>query len=522
MLYYDNQSCPLRHLLQLKGSVFPKALRYAIPSLLLSIGVVVLMKTMEIELQLEGGGQIWTGYNLALSFLLVFRTQQAYARWWEGGTLLQQIRGEWYNATSSLFAFTSADEAKKLQVQQFQQLMVRLMSMLYCSALQEVSMVQDEKFEILDTTGLDQKSLKYIRNSTDRCAVILQWIQRSVVTGMGSGVVPAPPPVVSRVFQELGRGMVNLHNVKKIKEFPFPFPYAQMITFMLLIHWIITPLGNLLLVDNKAWAITLSFISVLFFWSINYIAIEIEIPFGDAVNHLPIKEMQAEMNRSLRVLLDKRSQTPPAFELNAMRNSPGNIRGVTKFRATMQLREALAGLQEGDDEDEEEKDKEEDEEEEEMEEEYESGSAASSDRNAESTKVTRLVGALSGVSSKRTVRISESTSSRKSSRPSALKTTSVTFSQHKSASADSVISPWPSSSDGGSGGGGAAGRKSALRAPKRQQQPQDGEAQAEVAAGQQHAAAGREPSPRPPGAGPLERVDISGEAPNSDAGTHEI
>lgn len=387
MLYYDNQSCPFRHLLQLKGSVFPRSMRYALPSVLLSIAVHVYLKEMDIKIESTSGGQVWTGYNLALSFLLVFRTQQAYSRWWEGGTLLQQIRGEWYNATSSLFAFTSADEAKKAQVQQFQHLIVRMMSLLYCSALQEVSMVQDDKFEILDTVGLDEKSLRYLRHSPDRCAVILQWIQRSVVTGMASGVVPVAPPVVSRVFQELGRGMVNLHNVKKIKEFPFPFPYAQMITFMLVIHWVITPVGNLLLVDNSIWSIVLSFISVLFFWSINYIAIEIELPFGDAVNHLPIKDMQTEMNRSLKVLLDKRSQIPPSFSGDSVSSTPSTVRGVTKFHATsMSMKAILSGLAEVDDEDED-----------------FDGIGADFEVEDDSNKSWGLVSSLSGVTSKKSV-----------------------------------------------------------------------------------------------------------------------
>merc|ERR1712232_777828 len=109
------------------------------------------------------------------------------------------------------------------------------MSMLYCSALQQVAMMEDERFEIIDNYGMDADSLHYLHNSLDRCEVLLQWIQRLVVSNMSDGVVTVPPPVVSRVFQELSRGMVNMHNVKKIKEFPFPFPYTQMISAMLLV-----------------------------------------------------------------------------------------------------------------------------------------------------------------------------------------------------------------------------------------------------------------------------------------------
>jgi len=53
--------------------------------------------------------------------------------------------------------------------------------------------------------------------------------------------------------------------------------------------------------------------AVFGFWSINFIAAEIEMPFGDDNNDLPIAELQQEMNRDLKVLLCEESQHPPSF-----------------------------------------------------------------------------------------------------------------------------------------------------------------------------------------------------------------
>merc|ERR1719487_863410 len=108
----------------------------ALPAVFVVVAMRFFMDRHGYEREALGGNQIWTGYNSALAFLIIFRTQKAYARWWEGGTLLQQVRGEWYNAASSLIAFSSSDEEKSDQVRDFQHLMVRLMSLLYCSALQ--------------------------------------------------------------------------------------------------------------------------------------------------------------------------------------------------------------------------------------------------------------------------------------------------------------------------------------------------------------------------------------------------
>lgn len=48
------------------------------------------------------------------------------------------------------------------------------------------------------------------------------------------------PPILTRVYNQLGNGIVNLSNARKIADFPIPFPLSQMITVMLLFHWVVT------------------------------------------------------------------------------------------------------------------------------------------------------------------------------------------------------------------------------------------------------------------------------------------
>mmetsp|Transcript_20566 Transcript_20566/g.44972 ORF Transcript_20566/g.44972 Transcript_20566/m.44972 type:complete len:610 (+) Transcript_20566:78-1907(+) len=314
MLYYENTRPALEFVFHWRGSVLPQAMFMAIPNAITCYLVGLVMRELELDFEI-GNSQAWTGYNAAVGFLLLFRTQTAYARWWEGGSLLQQARGEWYNAVSSLVAFCDQDPSMTWQVDCFQHLLVRLMSMMHCSALQQVAMMEDASFEIIDTFGIDDDSLEYLQMSSDRCEVLLQWIQRHIVNNMHNGVLNIPAPVISRVFQELSRGIVNLINARKVKQFPFPFPFAQTSAVMILMHWIITPIANsLLMKDNPTWAIMLTFVATLGFWSIHYIAIEIEMPFGDDANDLPIPRMQREMNRSLLVLLEREAQKAPSFE----------------------------------------------------------------------------------------------------------------------------------------------------------------------------------------------------------------
>merc|ERR1711907_367011 len=103
---------------------------------------------------------------------------------------------------------------------------------------------------------------------------------------MGSTVevIKIAPPILSRVYNQLGNGIVNLNNARKITEFPIPFPLAQMITIMLLVHLCLTTIVCASSVSSTVWAGVISFVIVMAFWSINFIAVELEMPFGDDPN----------------------------------------------------------------------------------------------------------------------------------------------------------------------------------------------------------------------------------------------
>lgn len=296
--------------------MFPRAVFLALPNAMLAwILSSYIYEENRDEKSTKNAVSILAGFSSVLFFVLYFRSNIAYDRWWEGGTLLQKTRGEWFNAYSSLIAFSATDPAKQDQVEEFHHLLARLMSLLFCCGLQQVSPNKDRGFEIIDTTGIEQKSLQFLNESSDKVEVILQWIQRSTVLHMQTGVLPVAPPVLSRAFQEVSRGIVNLQNARKIADFPFPFPFAQTSMVMLLIHWAATPIlcGQLL---QRNLAAVVSFSVIFFIWCINYIALQLEQPFGSDANDLPMGQMQREWNKSLGTLLAKRAQRPPMFEYN--------------------------------------------------------------------------------------------------------------------------------------------------------------------------------------------------------------
>jgi hypothetical protein len=211
-------------------------------------------------------------------------------------------------------AFCNAAPEKKEEIIVFQQQLVRLFSLLFGCALTQLSSMETNRFELLNLDGFDGASLRFLQQCPDKCEVTLQWIQRLIVESEQKQILKIAPPILSRVYNELGNGIVNLNNARKIKEFPIPFPLAQMIMVMLVFHAVVTPLICAATLPHMAWACILTFIITFSYWSVLYIALELEMPYGDDANDLPLHEMAESMNASLRQMMDPLACHVPKFD----------------------------------------------------------------------------------------------------------------------------------------------------------------------------------------------------------------
>jgi predicted membrane chloride channel (bestrophin family) len=320
MIYYEPGYWGVGVLWKLNGSVFPKALVWALPCSIFAVVAHYLMnnemdgnqkKTFGVT---EAGVTSFGAFSFVLGFLITFRSQKAYDRWWEGGTLLQQLRGEWFNSFSCLVAFCNSAQEKQKDVHKFQRQLVRLYSLLYGCALEQVSSMQVNSFELINLNGFDEDSLYFLKRAPDRCEIVLQWIQRAIVENDQKQILKIAPPILSRVYNELGNGIVNLNNARKIKQFPIPFPFAQMITVMLLFHAVLTPMICASTMETALWAGAVTFVVTFCYWTIMYIALELEMPYGDDPNDLPLRDMAEDMNKSLCWMIQPQASVVPMFD----------------------------------------------------------------------------------------------------------------------------------------------------------------------------------------------------------------
>lgn len=323
----------LRTLVTVTGSVFPRAGKIAIFSGALSLVVhwgkseghlVFLEKDVLIN------NSVWGGFVTLVVFLVVFRTSQSYNRFNDGASSTFKMRAEWFDACSSLVSFCRFSTAPREQVENFKHRLVRLFSIMHAVALGEIEDscadtemdIEAYKFELLDADGIDDESLLVIMTCDAKVELLFQWIQQTVVDNIKCGVLNIPPPILTRAFQEMANGMVAVNEAMRISCIPFPFPYAQTCDFLLFMVSFISPVITAQWTREIAWAFVFTFTQIFVLWCLNFIAEEIENPFGADENDLDGHGLQQEMNSQLVLLLRSSTARLPTLSERAVWNQP--------------------------------------------------------------------------------------------------------------------------------------------------------------------------------------------------------
>lgn len=123
MIHYEHGSWGLCFLWQLRGSTLPKGLIWALPWSAISGYLCYLRSEAGVDIERIDAATLLGAYGFFISllaFMVAFRNNQGWSRYWEGATLLQQTRGEWFNAVSSVFAFCNPQPDVKEKVNRFQ------------------------------------------------------------------------------------------------------------------------------------------------------------------------------------------------------------------------------------------------------------------------------------------------------------------------------------------------------------------------------------------------------------------
>lgn len=311
MIFYDSNNWA--SIIRVRGSVFPRAILYAIPAAMAAGGVKFLEWHTDSSISLTNVGSsatsstVYSGFTFVLGFVLVFRASQSYARYWLAATSVRLMQAEWMTACSTLIAFSKVSKKTQQDVMVFVHTAIRLFALIHAMALEEIADFDD--FPLLDIQAFSSDDVSVLSAETNagrKVELVFHWIQVHIVRNVESGLLSCPPPLLTRVFQNLGNGLVNYYGAQQVVIWPFPFAYAQMNSILVFVHSIVTPIvasGW----TSAIWSCSLfTFLSVGCMMCLDLIAIELENPFGNDDNDLPVHEMQRNFIEDLTMLVDPR------------------------------------------------------------------------------------------------------------------------------------------------------------------------------------------------------------------------
>jgi hypothetical protein len=130
-----------------------------------------------------------------------------------------------------------------------------------------------------------------LHQATDKVSIVLMWMEEAVSRGSVQGVILTAPPILARVYNELGSGLEGFNAAFRIALVPFPLCFAQMIGWCLVVFVVFCPACAFVFTGGEILTSVLTFCSLMGFWGLNRIAIELENPFGCEVSHLPLAEL---------------------------------------------------------------------------------------------------------------------------------------------------------------------------------------------------------------------------------------
>ena len=230
--------------------------------------------------------------GIVLGLFLVFRTNSAYDRWWEGrkhwGSLVNNTR----NLAAKLNAFLPKDD---LENRKYFTFMISNFVISVREHLRKGVNIND-----LEPAGNNfHERLNHVKHIPNRISSMLyERINELYKDKTISG------EQLFLVDKELKEFADVLGACERIKNTPIPYSYSMYIKKFIFIYIITLPFG--FVTQTEYLTIPIVVLTSYVIFSVELIAEEIEDPFGKDVNDLPTDELSVKIKESIReILLDQ-------------------------------------------------------------------------------------------------------------------------------------------------------------------------------------------------------------------------
>lgn len=145
--------------------------------------------------------------------------------------------------------------------------------------------------------------LQKARGPSAKVTLAWHWLSEFIIREHLAGSLgKVGPPIISRIFQFLSDGMIFYNHARKTMFIPFPFPHAQISAFFVFTIMFAVPLLMDEYSNNIFLGALLTFLTVTCLAGLHEVARELENPFRNVPNEIPLCTLQAMFNESLITL----------------------------------------------------------------------------------------------------------------------------------------------------------------------------------------------------------------------------
>lgn len=282
MIEYDGRAW-LPILVRMRGSVIPRLMPRVLVTTALGVVAVLLLHRNNFKIP----GNAHTLVGVALGLLLVFRTNASYDRYWEGRRLLGSMVNRTRDLARQVGAYIEDAEARAA--------LCRLIPAFYWVAAQTLRKQPTLGHAERLLTPDERAALAGI---TFRGPVITKWIAARLSAEAAAGRLSEPR------LQALDANLTSLNDAlggaERILRTPIPFAYAQHIKIFVVLFCFSAPF---VLAEVMGWATPAAcgFLALALF-GIDEIGVEIEDPFGDDPNDLPLDAIGTGIEKAVAEL----------------------------------------------------------------------------------------------------------------------------------------------------------------------------------------------------------------------------
>jgi len=129
-----------------------------------------------------------------------------------------------------------------------------------------------------------------------------------------------PPPIVSQLFSQVELGVEAAVLAQMISHTPFPYPFYELMRWMKWYFVLTLPLLIASQSQSVASVLTASVIASVLFVSLLEVSEELEDPFGEDANDLPLLALHADFNFVIKELALRRTLDVDEYTSEAARS----------------------------------------------------------------------------------------------------------------------------------------------------------------------------------------------------------